>query len=347
MDHPSTDEKNKSKEPPAPEVLKAQFDDVKPTKSEEIKLDSHKMNLRAKHGVYRPTHKATFFGLSAVVIILIVNAVIIYFVMNTQSSTTSTKNQQSDVSISPTVLNSLGVSRNTIGSSGAELIVKPNSTFSGKVTISGETSLVGQLKLNSKLVGTDASFGKLEAGDTSVSKINVNGDATVTNLNLRKDLTVIGSTRLQGAVTISQLLTVANNMNISGNLAVGGVLSARSFQANNLTSDTILTIGGHIITGGSSPSSSKGWGLGDLDTVSNSGNDASGTVAVNIGSIARSGIVANVYFAKQYSNTPHIVVTAVGPGASDVYINRTSTGFSIGVSSIATGGHTFDYIVMQ
>ena len=84
-----------------------------------------------------------------------------------------------------------------------------------------------------------------------------------------------------------------------------------------------------------------------IDTVSISGNDASGTVAVNIGTGTRSGIVANISFVHQYGSTPHVVVTAVGSGASDVYVNRNANGFSIGVSSIVTGGHAFDYIVMQ
>jgi len=337
--------KEKLTEPPAPEVLRAQFDSPsdspKPTT-----VSNPKVNLRPRHGIYRPSHKATFIGLGVVVLILLANAAVIIFLMNTQSKNNS-EVSIGGVKISPAVLDALGVSRNTVGKTDAELVVNPNASFTGKVTVGGDMSIAGQLKLNSKLSANDASLTKLEAGNTSLGQLNVNGDGTITSLSLRKDLAVAGSTQLQGPVTVSQILTVNNNANIAGNLSVGGMLSARSFQASNLTSDATLTIGGHIVTRGSAPGVSNGGGLAGTDTVSISGNDTSGTVAVNIGAGSRSGIVANVSFVNNYGSTPHVVVTAVGPGASDVYVNRSGSGFSIGVSSIVSGGHAFDYIVMQ
>jgi len=141
---------------------------------------------------------------------------------------------------------------------------------------------------------------------------------------------------------------VNSNINVAGNLAVGGTLTARGFQASSLTSDTTLTIGGHVITRGSAPGYSRGDALNAVDTISLSGNDAAGTVAVNIGAGEnRSGILAYVTFVNQYGNTPHVIITAVGPGVSDIYVNRSSTGFSIGAGSISVGGHAFDYIVIQ
>jgi hypothetical protein len=147
-------------------------------------------------------------------------------------------------------------------------------------------------------------------------------------------------------------MTVNNNLNVTGSLAVGGTLSARSFQASSLVSDTTLTIGGHIITRGAATSVGRGPALGSVDTVSISGNDAAGTVAVNLGSNAsRSGILANVAFRQNYGTTPKVVVTAVGGPVDDLYISRSSGGFSIGVRSITSGlsgaGYAFDYIVMQ
>lgn len=199
--------------------------------------------------------------------------------------------------------------------------------------------------MNGKLSVTDASISKLQAGDTSFSKINVSGDGTLSNLNLRNDLIVVGSTKLQGAVTVNQLMTVYNNMNVSGNLAVGGTLSMGAFQTNT------LTVGGHITTRGSAPSVSPGSSavLGSNGTISISGNDVAGTVAVNTGVGASSGgIVAYVTFVNAYTNVPHVVVTAVGGGMGGVYVNRNATGFSIGVNGVLSpGGYAIDYIVMQ
>ena len=150
------------------------------------------------------------------------------------------------------------------------------------------------------------------------------------------------------SVTLGQLLTVNNSVNIVGNLAVGGSISVRNFQASSLISDTTLTIGGHIITRGSAPGASAGPAVGSSGTVSISGNDASGTVAVNIGVGASPGVLANISFKSSYGNTPHVVVTAVGQGPAGVFVNRNSGGFSIGVNNaLPPGGYAFDYIVMQ
>lgn len=344
---PSSDSKDKTQDSPAPEALKPQSDNESAVPTNGAVPAKAKAIRRPRHATYRPSHKATFIGLAVVVAILGLNAGAVFFIMKSQSPDEAQKNQ-TEVTLSSADLDKLGVSRNPVGNLGTELVVGPNSRFNGKLTVGSDVSIAGQLRLNSKFSATDASLARLEAGDTSLAQLNVNGDGTMTNLNARRDLSVAGATRLQGPVTISQLLTVNNNLNVAGSLAVGGTLSVRSFQASSLVSDTTLTIGGHIITRGGAPGLARGSALAATDTVSNSGNDAAGTVAVNIGTGSpRSGIVAHVTFRHQYSSTPHVVVTPVGGGVSDVYINRSANGFSIGVGSISTGGHAFDYIVMQ
>lgn len=342
---PASDTQQTSPQSPTPEVLKPQSSSVTPEPSAAVPASP--VRSRMRRGSYRPSHKATFIGLAVVVGILAINAGIIAFVMKGQAKDGTTLNQEA-VTLSPAALDKLGVSRNAVGTAGTELIVGPNSKFNGTLTVGSDVSIGGQLRLNSKFSASDASLAKLQAGDTSLQQVNVNGDATISSLNLRKDLTVLGLTRLQGPVTLSQLLTVNNNVNIAGNLAVGGTLSARGFQASSLVSDTTLTIGGHIVTRGAAPGFSPGSALSGADTASSSGNDASGTIAVNIGAgAAKSGIVGFISFSSPYSGTPHVVVTPVGGGVSDVYINRSASGFSIGVGSISPGGHAFDYIVMQ
>ncbi len=328
-------------EPPDPEVLKPQADGEMSIDKPTVAAARPKANLRWRRGSYRLSHKATFIGVAVVVMILAVNAGVIVFFMRSQTQTDS-KSNQAEVTISSSVLDSLGVSRNTTSSADTELIVNPKSTFKNEVTIGGDVSIGGQTNFNGKLVGTDASLTKLDAGSTSVSQLNVNGDATVSNLNTREDLTVAGLTRLQGAVTINQLLTVNSSLNVSGNLSVGGTLSIGSFQTNT------LTIGGHFITRGSAPSVSAGSAVGSYGTVSISGNDASGTIAVNTGVGAGNGILANVTFVNQYGSTPHVIITSVGRSAGSIYVNRTSSGFNIGVgNALSPAGYAFDYIVMQ
>lgn len=329
---------------PAPEVLKPQSATAAPVPDKD---DKTKTPARPRHATYRPSHKATFIGVAVVVAILLINAGVIVFLMRGQQAAT-TDAVQGDVTLSPEVLDTLGVSRASVGNLGTELTVGPNSRFNGKVTVGGDMSIGGQLQLNSKFSASDASLAKLEAGDTAVQQLNVNGDGTVSNLNLRRDLTVVGTSRLQGPVTMSQLLTVNNSVNIAGNLAVGGVLSARGFQASSLVSDTTLTIGGHIITRGAAPRVSPGGGLGSNGTVSISGSDVAGTIAVNIGVGGGNGTLATVTFSRAYGATPRVVASGGGRGMGGVYVTRNANGFTIGIdNAVSPGGYTVDYIVMQ
>ena len=329
---------------PAPEVLKPQSTSATPASE---KADKPKATVRPRHATYRPSHKATFIGVAVVVAILAINAGVIVFLMHSQEKA-SVDAVQGEVTLSPAVLDTLGVSRTPVGNLGTELTVGPNSRFNGKVTVGGDMSIGGQLQLNSKFSASDASLAKLEAGDTALQQLNVNGDGTISNLNLRRDLTVVGTSRLQGPVTMSQLLTVNNSVNIAGNLAVGGVLSARGFQASSLISDTTLTIGGHIITRGAAPRVSPGGGLGSNGTVSISGSDVAGTIAVNIGVGGGNGTLATVTFSRAYGATPRVVASGGGRGMGGVYVTRNSNGFTIGIdNAVSPGGYTVDYIVMQ
>ena len=349
-DAPS-EQPQKSSGAPAPEVLKPQSDGESTDKSASAAAAAGKSAAaapRAKRHTYRPSHKATFIGLAVVVAILAVNAGIIMFVIKNQSKS-SELSSQGQVTISQGVLDKLGVNRGSVGDSGIELVVSPDARFNGKLQVGGDVSVAGQLKLNSKFTAADANLAKLEAGDTSLQQLNVNGNGTISTLNLRNDLNVTGATKLQGAVTITQLLTVANSLNVTGNLSVGGVLSAASFHASSLVSDSTLTVGGHVITRGAAPGISGGSALGSNGTVSVSGNDAAGTIGVNMGVGGGNGIIATVSFQSRYGNIPHVVVTGVGgPGMGSLYVSRSSAGFSVGVSgSVPPGGYAIDYIVMQ
>lgn len=345
---PSSETNNQSSELPAPEVLAPRSEEA-PAPKEESKApvrDPKAKPNKPLRRTYRPSHRATFIGLAVVAAILAVNAVIITVVIKSQSKNKSTS-PTGEVVISQGVLDKLGVNRASIGDQGVQLVVGPDARFNGKVVIGSDVSVAGELKLNSKFVATDASLTQLTAGNTALAKLNVNGDSTVSNLNLRNNLIVTGTSQLQGAVTISSLLTVNNSLNVAGNLSVGGTLAVNNLQVSTLTTGSTLNIGGHVITRGAAPGVSAGSAVGSNGSVSISGNDTAGTVAVNIGVGAGGGTLANISFNTRFSNTPHVVITPIGVGAN-FYINRSANGFSIGVTSgLPPGGYAFDYIVMQ
>jgi cytoskeletal protein CcmA (bactofilin family) len=343
--NPSPDIKNNENESPAPELLKTRSLEAssEPAATETPQTEAGKEIGKKLHKrAYKPSHKGTFIGLAVVIAILVINVVVVGFILKSKSSSKNS-DANSQVTISPNVLNQLGVSSNPVGDSGVKLTVGPDAEFKGKLTVAGDTIIGGQLKLNGKITGTEASFTQLEAGKTSLSQLDVNG-ATI----LHNDLAIAGKTQLQGAVTISQLLTVNNSVNISGNLAVGGILSANSFSAHSLTSNSTLTINGHVLTGGLTPSISKGTGLGTNGTVGISGNDSAGTISFNVGVGATSGTIASLAFKTQYDRTPRVVITAVGAADTFYLTFSNSSGFGVGVgSTLPPGGYSINYIVEQ
>lgn len=303
-------------------------------------------DIRPRRSSYKPSSKATFMGLAVVGAILAVNIGVVIFVMKGQDDQAKKINRET-VTLSSEALSQLGMSKTAVNNAGTELVIGPDSKFNGSVTMGSQVNIAGELNLNSTLSAADAKLAKLQANDVQFDQFNVSGDGTLSSLNLRKDLIVAGTTNFQGAVSMAQLLTVNNNANIAGSLAVGGSLSVRNFQASSLVSDTTLTIGGHIITRGNAPRVSAGGGAGSNGTASVSGNDASGTIAVNVGAGSGGGLLVSLSFTNAYSSTPHVVITPVGRYAN-VYVNRTASGFTISAEgSLAPGGYAFDYMVMQ
>ena len=343
----------RSTETPQPEVLKPRVDDAGSSEASNIsKIDPAKgKNSRSFHRTYRPSHKATFIGLAAVVSVLAVNAIILAFVLAGHNKNSNLATGQ--VTISSAELNKIGVNSSTIGDSGVELTVNPNALFNGKMTVAGDVSIAGQLKLNSTFIASSANLTQLQAGNTTLAQLNVNGTTTLSSLNLRNNLIVTGTTQLQGAVDVNQLLTVNNNLTVTGNLAVGGVLSTNSFSARSLTSTSTLTIGGHVITQGSAPSVGPGAALGSNGTVASNGNDSAGLISINFGVGSASGTLVNLAFRTQYSSVPHVIITPVGDmgnGCSFYIFNLSVGGFSVGVDGCTLpifGGYGIDYIVEQ
>jgi hypothetical protein len=356
---------NQVVESPSPEVLKPREDDGTPL-TDQVPADLTKQEAidqkPLRRRTYRPSHKATFISLVVVAFILAVNAVIIGFVLQNKIKTNN-QATAGQVTVSSAALNKIGINNSTIGNSGVKLVVDPNAQFNSNITVAGNTNIAGQLNLNGKFTADNTNITQLQAGNTSLSQLEVNGSTTLTTLSLRNNLAVAGTSQLQGTVTIGQLLTVNNNIEVSGNLSVGGVLTTNSFSANSLTSSSALTVDGHIITGGAAPTIGPGNALGSNGTTSINGNDTSGTISINIGINASAGTLASLAFHRQYSSIPHVIITPVGNSinpsniAADFYVyNVTINGFSIGVAGVANptvngglpnGGYAIDYMVEQ
>lgn len=344
---PAPDQSAATSGAPQPEVLKPR-EEEKPSEQPVQNPEAKRIDIKkSRRNTYRPSHKATFIGLAVVVVILVVNAIVISVVLKNKAKSDK-QASEAQVTIDADALSKVGVNTASIGDTGVQLTVEPNAQFKGKLSVAGETNLSGELKLNSKLTSADASITSLQAGKTSLSQLDVNGDSTLSALNLRSTLLVTGTSKFLGAVTMNELLTVNNSINVAGNLAIGGALSTAGFVARDLTSTGTLNVIGHIVSGGSTPAVGAGGALGSNGTVAISGSDTAGTISINIGTGAVGGTLASVAFKNQFGSLPRIIITPVGIGG-DFYVRNPSVGgFSVAVmSGLPPGGYSINYIVMQ
>lgn len=217
----------------------------------------------------------------------------------------------------------------TVGKPKQILTIQANAVFAGSTLVRGDLEVAGTLKLG---------------GDLSLANLTVSGatklsDVTATNL------TVGNSLNVQGTLTLNSGISVAGQSNFNGGIVASSVLTG----ALQLNGDLKLTH--HIVAGGTTPGIAKGTAVGGGGTVSLSGSDTAGTVAINTGSAPPAGCFATITFSESFDNTPHVVITPVGAGAAglDHYITRSTTGFVIcgTTSAPASQSFGFDYVVLD
>jgi cytoskeletal protein CcmA (bactofilin family) len=223
--------------------------------------------------------------------------------------------------------------------------LKSNSTLVGDpkqtLDIQSSTILEGQVLARSDLNVA----GSLKVGGAlSLPSISIAGSGNFGQVGVSGVLSVGGDTSLQGQ------LTVQKNLNVTGTASFGS-LSVSSLSVTSLQVKNDFSISKHIITSGSAPSRAPGTALGSGGTVSLSGTDTAGSVSINTGGSPPAGLFVSVTFSQRFAAIPHVIITPVGSAAGSIpyYINRDSTGFSIGTSSPPPAGANFgfDYIVIQ
>lgn len=122
----------------------------------------------------------------------------------------------------------------------------------------------------------------------------------------------------------------------------------------NLVAIGTITVDGHLITGGSTPTYTAGVAACTTPTITVSGNDTSGTISVLAGSACTSGNILTINFASKFGFSPHVVIT---PGSSlasglNAYVDDSTistSGFAIGTSATPVSGdtYTWNYFVVQ
>jgi hypothetical protein len=196
-------------------------------------------------------------------------------------------------------------------------------------------------------------------GDTTLSNVKITGSLTYpgqsASTGSSQNLTVAGTSLLQGDVTAKGKLTVGSSLNVGGSGSFGGNLSATSLSVKSASlGNATIT---RLITAGLAPTIAGATALGG-GSVAISGNDTAGTITVTTGAGATAqGDLATVTFRSAYGSTPHVSLTPTGIGTAlalsggMLYASRSTAHFTVGATHMQIGvagvSYTFDYFVSQ
>ena len=257
-------------------------------------------------------NKVNIYLLLFIFVLLIAGVVLVVAIQSAKNQTK--KDQTATQKLTTDALKDVTGSDAKVGDPKQLLTIESNAVFSGKVLVRDSLDVAGAIKVG---------------GALSLPGITVSGTSQFDQVQLNS-LTVSSNQVIQGQLTIQKGLSV------SGNASFAGTVSAAAISTDKLILNQDLQLNRHIVAGGTTPGVSSGSATGGGGTVSINGSDTTGTVTVNNGGGSTPGIVATVNFAVKFSGNPHAVITPVCNSACNLgayIINRSTTGFSIGVSN--------------
>ncbi len=195
------------------------------------------------------------------------------------------------------------------------------------------------------------------------ANLNVAGAANLNSLTLRQNFQVAGTASLQGNVeargqlAVRGVLTVSSGANIAGNLSAtggisaGGPISTPQLVAGRVNYTESLTLSGHLITGGNTPTSQTDIAAGVGGSVTVSGNDTAGTVVITTGTGAPAGVLCKINFRRSFATVPKVLLTPVGRmGAKLEYsVARAAGFFTIETNNAPEPSkqYAYDYFVVE
>lgn len=276
----------------------------------------------------RFTNSMNVYALMFGLVMLAILAVTIGAYISSKSSNTTTP--ISAQTLDQKTLEQLASTSTTVGNANQVLNVQSNAIFGSKVLVRDSLEVAGGLQIG---------------GNLSLAGVTVAGSSTFGQVQVTKNLAVLGDSALQGQVTIQKGLSV------SGSGSFGGNISANQVTASTLQLNGDLNLTHHITAGGPTPSRSNGPALGSGGTATVSGSDTSGSVSINTGSGPGAGCFITVNFAAKFNTTPHVLLTPVGSGGAGIayYVNRSTTNFSVCSANTppANTSFGFDYLVLD
>jgi cytoskeletal protein CcmA (bactofilin family) len=272
-------------------------------------------------------HPSKYILLFIALVLMAATSIVMAVVMSHKNNNAGISTQN----LTQSQLEQLANNNLNVGDSSQILTVGASAVFGGQVLIKQNLDVAGAIKVGSSL---------------NLPGITVSGSSSFNQISTSQ-LIVSGDTVIQGQ------LTVGKNLNIAGSASFAGAVSVNQLTVQSLTLNSDLILNHHIQPGGASPVASAGSAIGNGGTVSISGSDTGGVVTINTGNSASSGALVNVTFNAKFNATPDVIITPASSAAAGLsyYVSRTTTGFSIDVTSSSpvpsSSVLVFDYIVLD
>jgi len=256
-------------------------------------------------------------------ILIVVLAVGIVFVSMQRSKKLETTIEVSTQPLTAEEIDKLKGSEAKVGDPKQTLAIESNAIFSGKVLVRDSLDVAGTLRVG---------------GPLTLPGITVSGSSTFDQIQAN-NLTISGNANINGQLTVQSTLTV------TGGATFGGPISAPQLSIQSLQLNNDIQLNRHIDAGGGTPGRTQGPAVGVGGTSSVSGSDTAGTITINTGGNPPAGCFVTVSFAQRFNDTPHVVVSPVGPGAAGLnyYVTRNTTSFSLCTTNSAPAGSNFSF----
>lgn len=217
----------------------------------------------------------------------------------------------------------------SVGDISQTLTIQGNAIIAGQTLMRGDLNVAGNIQSGGSIQGPSLTIsGSASLGQAQINTLQVASTLAVNGATTLADLNVAGTSSFNGAVTASQL--TVSRLVISGN--------------------GVLEIPNHIGFTGATPGIAANSGtLGNGGSASASGSDTAGTVNINTGNNPAAGCFARLTFRAAYTTQPKVIISPVGPGASQTqyYVDKNTTGFSVCTTNAAPANQqfSFDYFI--
>lgn len=273
--------------------------------------------------IKRLFRKINVYLLLFLLIVAIASAIAIVSYLNSQK--TPPEPDIASQKLTTEALKQLANTDASVGSAAQTLTIQGNAIIAGQTLARGNLNVAGNFQAGGSITGPSLTIsGTSNLGTAQINSLQVAGTVALQGATTMRDLNVAGTASFSGPITASQI--TVTNLILSGNAS--------------------LNVPNHISFPGANPGRTVDNAvLGNGGSASVSGSDTSGVINVNSGNNPTPGCFAHISFNQRFTHQPHVLVSPVGPGAgaTQFYVNRDTSGFSICTTNAAPANQAFAY----